>query len=118
MTSCDVKPCRGEVWLVDLDPTIGREQAKKRPCVIISNNLFNSGPADLVVVLPITSRYRKLSWLVEILPPNGGLKLTSYVISNQIRTVSKKRLSKKALGKLTQETLSIIVSRLQILLDI
>ena len=48
-------PLRGEVWLVDLDPTRGREQAGKRPALVISTNEFNGSPADLVVIVPITS---------------------------------------------------------------
>ncbi|MDX2212140.1 MAG: type II toxin-antitoxin system PemK/MazF family toxin [Oculatellaceae cyanobacterium bins.114] len=41
---------RGQVWLADLNPVKGHEQAGKRPCLIISVDLFNQGPAGLVVV--------------------------------------------------------------------
>jgi mRNA interferase MazF len=47
---------RGEIWLADLNPSRGHEQAGKRPCLIISVNMFNQGAAGLVVVLPITSK--------------------------------------------------------------
>ena len=53
-------PARGEVWNVDLDPVRGREQAGRRPALVISVDLFNRGPSGLVVLLPITSRYRGL----------------------------------------------------------
>ena len=50
------QPNRGDVWIVDLDPTKGHEQAGKRPCLVISVDIFNQGPADLVMVLPITTK--------------------------------------------------------------
>ena len=42
-------PLHGEVWLVDLNPTRGQEQAGKRPVLVVSTNGFNKSPADLVV---------------------------------------------------------------------
>ena len=45
-------PNRGEIWLADLNPTRGHEQAGVRPVLIISTNTFNHGRADLVFVLP------------------------------------------------------------------
>ena len=109
---------RNDVWLVDLNPAIGHEQAKCRPCIIISPEIFNLGPANLVVVVPITSTYRQLSWFVQIDPPEGGLTKTSYAICNQIRTVSKKRLVGKKLGSLQQKTMNQIEMRLRILLEL
>ena len=47
---------RGDVWLIHLDPTKGREQKGTRPGLIVSVDEMNHGPADLVVVLPITSK--------------------------------------------------------------
>jgi mRNA interferase MazF len=47
---------RGEIWLVGLDPTKGRDQSGMRPALIISVDIFNHGPAELVVVIPITSK--------------------------------------------------------------
>jgi len=53
-------PRRGEVWLADLGPTRGHEQAGRRPVLIISDDIFNRGPADLVEVLE-----RRSSLLIE-----------------------------------------------------
>ena len=47
---------RGEIWLADLNPVRGHEQAGKRPCLVISADLFNQGASGLVVVLPVTSK--------------------------------------------------------------
>jgi len=48
------EPFRGEVWDLNLDPIVGREQAGSRPALILSVDLFNQGPAELVVVIPVT----------------------------------------------------------------
>jgi mRNA interferase MazF len=47
-------PARAEVWDINFDPTVGHEHAGTRPALVISVNTFNSGPADLVVVAPMT----------------------------------------------------------------
>ena len=69
---------RGEIWLVGLDPAKGREQAGMRPALIISVDIFNHGPAELVVVIPITSKAKRIPLHVEIGPPEGGLTMTSF----------------------------------------
>ena len=93
MSNPNPRPYRGQIWWVNLDPVVGHEQAKKRPCIVISDNIFNTGSSGLVVIIPITSKFKKLSWLVKIEPPEGGLHIISYVLCHQIRTVSLKRLS-------------------------
>ena len=50
-------PARGEVWLADLNPVRGHEQAGRRPVLVVSEDLFNQGPAGLAVVLPLTSTF-------------------------------------------------------------
>ena len=64
-------PLHGEVWLVDLSPTRGHEQAGRRPCLVISVNLFNQGPAGLAVVLPITTQEKGIPFHVEVIPPKA-----------------------------------------------
>lgn len=102
----------GDIWYVDLDPTIGHEQAKLRPCLVISNDIFNNGPAELIVILPITSKYKPINWLVEI-----NLKQKkSYIISNQPRTVSKLRF-KKYIDQADVKIMKAVSERLKILLN-
>ncbi len=110
------KISRGDVWLVNLDPSVGHEQAKKRPCIVISAGTFNQGPGELAVILPLTSQYRPLSWLVPIDPPEGGLSKRSYILCNQPRTVSFKRFSGNCLGVLKPERFEEIDQRLRFLL--
>lgn len=113
----NVKPARGEIWLVDLNPTRGHEQSGKRPALVISVDLFNSGPAELVVVLPITTRDKKIPLHVRINPPEGGVKETSFIKCEDIRSVSTERLLAR-LGEVSQDTLSEVEDRVKILLGL
>jgi len=110
------KLIRGSVWLVNLDPTVGHEQAKRRPCVIISADTYNQGPSGLVVVMPITSRKRDLYWYVSLPSQEGGLDKASYIMCDQIRTLSVQRFLPKMLGIVSDYTIEQIEERLKILL--
>lgn len=110
-------PLRGEVWTIDLDPTKGREQAGKRPALVVSTNGFNKSPAELVVVLPITSKHKGIPWHVALAPPEGGLTMTSFIKCEDVRSVAVERLQKR-LGHVTNATMDEIEDRLRILLDL
>jgi mRNA interferase MazF len=110
-------PRRGEVWLVGLDPTQGQEQAALRPALVLSVDLFNASPAMLVTVLPITSKARPLRTRVEVLPPEGGLAVASYVIGEQTRTISTRRLV-KPLGSVSRATMAKVTDVVRILLGL
>lgn len=108
---------RGEVWLVDLDPTVGHEQAGRRPALVLSVERFNTSGAELVVVLAITSKVRRLPTRVRIVPPEGGLTLESWVICEQPRTISHRRLVSK-LGAVTQTTVDAVSKIVGLLLGL
>jgi len=110
-------PLQGEIWMADLDPTRGHEQAGKRPVVVISSDTFNASPADLVVILPITSKSKGIRAHLAIAPNGTGLKTKSYIICEQPRTVAKDRLS-KLLGNVPPATLSEVQMWLRVLLDL
>jgi mRNA interferase MazF len=111
------KTTRGEIWLADLNPVRGREQAGKRPCLVISVNQFNQGPADLVVVLPITSKDKRIPLHVKIQPPEGGLTMDSFVKCEDVRSISVDRLEKRY-GTVSRETLAAVEDRLRILMGL
>jgi mRNA interferase MazF len=111
------EPRRGEVWLADLNPTRGREQRGRRPVLVVSVDLFNAGPADLVIVLPLTSTRRGIPLHVEIRKGDGGTKNESVVMCEAIRYVSKERLISKW-GRLSGAALDEIEDRLRVLLDL
>src|SRR5689334_13675484 len=111
-------PFRGEIWNADLDPTRGREQAGKRPVLVVSTDRFNEGPAELVVVLPITSKAKGIPWHVALAPGGGtGLRTSSFAMVEAIRCVSRERLSRR-LGDAPATTMSEVETRLRILLEI
>ncbi len=110
-------PRRGEIWLADLHPTRGREQSGRRPVLILSVDLFNSGPADLIVVLPLTSTIRDIPLHVTLEKGNGGVKNRSAILCEAIRSIAKERLVSRW-GVLSPATLAEVEDRLRILLDL
>jgi mRNA interferase MazF len=106
---------RGEVWLADLNPTRGHEQAGQRPVAVLSEDRFNNGPAGLVVVLPITSTIRPIPSHVVVEPPEGGLRVRSAVICEAIRSISTDRLVSRW-GRLGGKSLARMEDVLRILL--
>jgi mRNA interferase MazF len=110
-------PHRGEIWLADLRPTRGREQTGQRPVLVLSVDFFNAGPADLVVVLPLTSTQRDIPLHVNVSKGDGGTRTDSVVLCEAIRSVSKDRLVARW-GMLSQEAMAEVEDRLRILLDI
>jgi mRNA interferase MazF len=111
------EPLRGEIWTVSFDPIRGREQAGTRPALILSTNRFNRSPAELVVVIPITSKSKGIPWHVPVLPPEGGVKTVSYIKTEDVRSVSKDRLGKRW-GTVSSATMSEVADRLRILLEL
>jgi len=88
---------QGEIWQINLDPTIGSEMKKVRPCIILNSNMV--GKLALKVVAPLTDfkeHYSLVPWMV-IIEPNtqNGLKKTSAIDLFQVRSLSQKRLVKK-----------------------
>ncbi len=110
-------PLRGDIWMIDLDPTRGHEQAGKRPALIVSDDVFNSGPAGLVIVLPVTSQAKGIRTHVAVQPPEGGLKKPSFIKCEDVRSVSVERLGKR-LGSVSPATMEAVAVRLRILMDL
>ena len=112
------KPSRGEVWFIDLNPTVGHEQAKTRPCLVLSTNTFNHGPANLHIVLPMTSKNKNQPLHVKVEWAQGGSELESFILCDQIRTVSRQRFKGKSFGAVDAETLESVEYILGVLLDL
>jgi mRNA interferase MazF len=92
-------PMRFDVWLVALDPTIGKEIKKTRPCVIISPNEISA--LSTVIVAPITSQGFDFPVRVKLkFQDREGL-----ILLDQIRSVDKQRLVRK-LGIIDRKTAS------------
>ena len=87
-----VTASRGEVWLVDFGEPIGREQAGRRPAVILSADGLNHGPAGIVIVVPCITARRDLPSHVELDPALTGLAAISYAKCEDVRSISTERL--------------------------
>jgi mRNA interferase MazF len=109
------EPSRCEVWSINLDPTVGHEQEGTRPALVVSVDKFNHGPADLVVVLPITSKDRKQPIHVPVKPPEGGLSKLSFIKCEDIRSVAKQRLQ-RFYGTVSAQTMADVEMRIRVLL--
>lgn len=81
-----------ELYSVNLDPTVGAEMQKTRPCLIISPDEMNAY-VRTVIIIPLTSTSRELPTRVLIkATTQSGLKNNSYAAIDQIKTVDKSRL--------------------------
>lgn len=99
---------RGEIYYANLDPTVGSETNKRRPVLIVSNNA-NNRAAETVTVLPITSNVNRVyPFEVKFEPTDSGLPKPSKVQAQQIRTISKQRLSKECIGTLSSDMMQLV----------
>ena len=93
---------KGNLVLVDLEPTIGAEMNKTRPCLIISPDEMND-VLRTVQIAPITGVERELPTRVFIKATRGsGLDKDSYVVLDQLKTIDKKRVMRSILKSLLQ----------------
>ena len=106
---------RGEVWLIDLNPVIGHEQSGVRPVLVISDDMFNHSLAEMVIVVPITSKYKGIPTHVEL--DSGFLSQKSYLKTEDIRSVSTKRLIKK-IGNVDDKIMKPVEERIKLLLGL
>ena len=98
---------RGEIWLVNLDPTVGSEIKKSRPCVVMSPAELNNH-LRTVMVAPLTSKGLAAPFRVPV--THAGTK--GVIVLDQLRTVDKVRLVKR-LGSVSTKTLTAALTTLQ-----
>ena len=111
------RPNRGDVWMVDLDATENHERAGARPALVISADIFNMGPAGLVLILPLTAQHKGVRSHVPIAPPEGGLNKQSFIKCEDVRSVAVERLSRR-LGSIAPATMQTVELRLRILMGL
>ncbi len=109
---------QGEIWEINLSPTIGAEIKKKRPAVIINDDAI--GILPLKVIVPITEwkdRYHGAIWMVKIEPNNENmLKKRSAIDTFQIRSISTMRFI-RMIGKVPSKTLAEIKTAIKAVID-
>lgn len=98
---------RGDVLLVKLDPTLGSEIKKARPCVVVSPDELNEH-LRTAIVAPMTTKGRPYPWRIQCRFQGK----TGYVVLDQLRTIDQERAASR-LGRLSPETLDQLLERLQ-----
>jgi mRNA interferase MazF len=109
---------RGDIFYANLNPTVGAEIAKRRPVLIVSNNV-NNRVANTITVLPLTSNiHRVYPFEVLVTKSESGLTKDSKIQAQQIRTISKKRLEGDKIGCLNGETMNLVDIAIQLHLEL
>jgi mRNA interferase MazF len=106
---------RGDVVWVNLNPTIGSETGKVRPCVIIQNDVGNKySPVTIVAVITsrksLSQKYPVDVWVGK---EQGGLDVPSIILCDQIRTVDKRRIIKR-LGQFSDSIMKAVDKAIKI----
>ena len=101
---------RGDIYWADLEPTRGREQAGRRPVLVISHELFNSH-SGTVIALAVTSQPQRAGFPLTYALPEKLLPKLSWVKISQLRTLSTERLSHR-LGHLDDAEVNRIIEGL------
>lgn len=109
---------RGEVWLVNLDPTVGAEIRKSRPVVVINSDAVGTLPIRLVA--PLTEwkdAFVGKAWLVKVEPDStNGLTKTSAADTLQLRGVDTARFLEKR-GSVSAETMGAIITAIAVVIE-
>jgi mRNA interferase MazF len=108
---------RGEIWTVDFSPTVGHEQAGRRPALVISVDELNQSPAELVIVSPLTTRVKGIRSHVQVRKGEGGVKKASYIKCEDVRSVSTQRLGRR-LGIVSNQTMDAVEDVVRILIGL
>jgi mRNA interferase MazF len=116
-TPHELIPARGDIVMVNLDPTIGQEQGGLRPALVISSDDLNRSPARLIIVAPITGTDRGIPAHIRVSSPEGGLTKPSVIMADQIRTIARRRVARR-LGTVSSATMGKVENCLKLVLDL
>lgn len=111
MTMMIKKPRRGEVWWVDLNPVVGHEQAKHRPCLVISVDEVNASRCGVLVVVPLTTKEKNLVWQVPAAWQRASSRVqqtASFILVQHLRAVSILRFGNEVIGVVDDATLRTV----------
>ena len=113
-----ILPRRGEIWLVDFEPTVGSEIQKKRPAIVINSDAFRSLPLRLVVpIISWKDKYSSSIWLIRIDPDDtNGLDKISAIDALQIRSVDINRFQKR-IGRAPENLMEEIKAAIAVVIE-
>jgi len=106
---------RGDIVWANLDPVRGREQAGRRPVVVVSHDVFNER-SGTVIAMAITSQPQRAGFPLTLELRRGGLPKRSWVKISQIRTLSVERL-REGIGRVAPEEVDRLVEGLNEIID-
>ena len=113
-----MKVDRGSVVLVELDPTVGREQRGVRPCVAVSDPAVNADQRfPLIAVVPVTGTPGEGALYPMLSPGKSGLMKSSYALIDQLRSIDKRRI-RRIFGRVTMNELATIDQGLELFLGL
>lgn len=107
----------GEIWVAELDPTVGHEQGGRRPVVVVSSNGLHALPINMVIVVPLTSHDRGLVTQPRISGTNSSLRQASFARPEDLRAIDAGRLQRR-LGEVSREDLAEIRKVMRYFLDL
>jgi mRNA interferase MazF len=112
---------RGDVFRVALDPTVGAEKQKTRPCVIVRRNMIDDAAEQrnpLTIIVPLNDANGRLGNALNVFLPKGvaGTTKDSLVVCSQVRALDKRRFVGEKLGNVPQEKLHLIEHALRVIL--
>jgi mRNA interferase MazF len=113
---------RGQIVLVELDPATGAEQAKTRPCVLVSSNAANDSAErrgrGVITVVPITSNVASVyPFQVFLAPDDSGLAIASKAQAEQVRSLATERVV-RSLGTISAEKMAELDDALRLHLSL
>ena len=114
-------PQHGDLWYVDFGSPglpggpIGHEQGLVRPAVVLTHDRWNRHYPDLYVVVPLTKRDRGSPWHVRVTPPDGNVRVPSFILCEQVSVAAWQRFGAH-LGTLSPQALHEVKRRLRRLL--
>lgn len=92
-----------QVWWVDLGNPIGSEQGGRRPAVVVASDLHCQFPLEMTLVVPLTTRHRRLPNHVPIGSSESGLESKSFARTEDVRSISTRRLvGEHPVGRLSE----------------
>mgnify|MGYP002638717269 CR=1 FL=1 len=107
-----------QIWIADLNPTIGTEPGKVRPVVIVQTDLLNKHHPSSIIC-PITINVRKESEILRVHLKNGtcGLEESCDIMIDQVRAIDNKRLVRKV-GSLPMDQINKVKNNLTVMFDL
>jgi mRNA interferase MazF len=105
-----------DIWLADLNPSVGTEPGKKRPVVVVQTDLLNEFHLS-TLICPISTNVKEEIEILRIHLKRGQLEKLSDILIDQVRAIDNKRFIKK-IGKLNKEQIIKLKENLRIVLDL